>query len=116
MTEFPITDNDGLVQCTCEIDELFRLFTDASRRRTIALLENLENNWIRVGQMAQRLSMPRKDETATDWERDLHHIHLPMLEDTGLIDYDRQGKVVRYYHCETVGEILSVIDSDYSNT
>ena len=115
MTEFPITDEDELTQCTCGTDELFRLLTDASRRRAIALLENLERNWIRVGEMAQRLSMTREDETVTDWERELHHIHLPMLENTGLIDYDRQGRVVRYYHSETVGEILSVLDSDKRN-
>ena len=112
MTEFPITDDDGLVQCTCGTDELFRLLTDASRRRVIALLENLESNWIRVGQMAQQLSMTRKEEIISEWERELHHIHLPMLEDTGLIEYDRQGRVVRYYRCETIADILAVIDSE----
>jgi len=112
MTEFSITDENGLVQSTCETDEILRLLADASRRQVVVLLENCDSNWIRVDQMAQQLSMRCDDETISSWKRDLHHVHLPMLEDTGLIEYDRQDRVVRYYHCEVIANVLDVIDSE----
>ncbi|TMT81619.1 ArsR family transcriptional regulator [Haloterrigena sp. H1] len=112
MTEFPITDEDGLVQCTCETDELLRLLADASRRRVVVLLENCDSNWIRIDQMAQLLSMTCDGESVSGWKRDLHHIHLPMLEDTGVIEYDRQDNVVRYYHCDVITDVLDAIDSE----
>ncbi len=115
MTEFPIMNEDGLVQCTCETDEILRLLADASRRQVVVLLENCDNNWIHADQMAQRLSLTCNVGTISELERDLHHIHLPMLEDTGLIEYDRQDRVVRYYHCEVIENVLDVIDPDYSS-
>jgi len=110
MTEFPITDNDGLVQSTCGTDEVLRLLADASRRRVVVSLENCENNWIHREQLAQRLVVPHEDETSSGWERDLHHIHLPLLEDMGLTEYDRQEGMIRHYRCERLSDILTAVD------
>lgn len=111
MSEFPITDEDGLVRCTCETDDLLRLLADASRRRVIVLLENYDSNRIHVDRMAQQLSMTAGNTTAREWHRRLHHRYLPMLEDVGLIEYDSQAKVVRYFDCEVITDVLDVIDS-----
>ena len=110
MTEFPITDNDGLVQSTCKTDEVLRLLADASRRRVVVSLENCESNWIHREQLAQRLGVPHEDETISGWERDLHHIHLPLLEDMGLIEYDSQEGMIRHYRCERLSDILTAVD------
>ena len=111
MSECPITDEDGLVRCTCETDEILRLLADASRRRVIVLLENRDSNRIHVDRMAQQLSMTTDTKTIRGWKRNLHHRHLPMLEEVGLIEYDSQARVVRYFHCEAITNVLDVIDS-----
>ncbi|ELZ17458.1 DUF7344 domain-containing protein [Natrinema limicola] len=112
MTEFPITDNDGLVQSTCKTDEILRLLADASRRRVVVSLENVEKNRIHREQLAQRLALPHEDETISGWERALHYIHLPLLADTGLIEYDRQEGTIRHYHCERLSDVLAAVDPE----
>ncbi|MFA9418434.1 ArsR family transcriptional regulator [Natrinema sp. HArc-T2] len=112
MTEFPITDDDGLVQCTCGTDKMLRLLADASRRRVVASLKNCEDNWIHREQLAQRLSEPHEDGAVSSWERDLHHVHLPLLEDVGLIEYDRQAGTVRHYQCDILSDVLDTVDPE----
>ncbi len=110
MIEFPITDGRGLAQCSSETDEVLRLLADASRRRVIVSLMNCEDDWIHREQLAQRLALPHEDETVSRWGRDLHHVHLPLLEDTGLIEYDRRNGTIRYYQCDVVCDVLDAID------
>ena len=112
MTEFPITDNDGLVQSICETDEVLRLLADASRRRVVVSLANCESNWIHREQLAQRLAVANEDETVSSWERDLHHVHLPLLEDTGVVGYDRREGTIRYYHCDVLSDVLDAVGSE----
>ena len=111
MSEFPITDDDGLVQCTCKTGDLLRLLADASRRQVVAALENHDSNRMHVDRLAQQLAMTAEAQTSSDWRRDLHHCHLPMLEDVGVIDYDTHDRLVRYYHCDMLTTVLDVIES-----
>ncbi|MFD1562498.1 ArsR family transcriptional regulator [Haloarchaeobius amylolyticus] len=112
MTEFPITDDDGLVQCACEADEILRLLADASRRRVVESLANYEDTWIHREQLAQRLAGSHEEEPINNWERDLHHVHLPMLEDTGIIEYDRQEGTVRHYQCDGLADVLDAVEPE----
>ncbi len=52
-------------------------------------------------------SVPTTDD---DWALELAHVHLPLLEDHGLVEYDARTETIRYYECELVSSVLGLIE------
>ncbi len=48
--------------------------------------------------------------TEDDWALELAHVHLPLLEDRGLVEYDARTETIRYYECELVSNVLGSIE------
>ncbi|SIR75914.1 DUF7344 domain-containing protein [Natronorubrum thiooxidans] len=111
MNECQIMDEDGVTQCACRTDDVLRLLADTRRRKFIAALESCEDGWIQVEPLL-RQTIPAGKTSLEAWTREFCHVHLPMLEDHGLIDYDSEDGLIRRYHCELVSDVLAVIDSD----
>ncbi|ELY56089.1 hypothetical protein C491_14107 [Natronococcus amylolyticus DSM 10524] len=112
MSECPILDENGIVYRTCEADGVLRVLASARRREIVSELEASDENWITVDELARAISATG-DETDDDgWAGELHHVHLPMLRDIGLVDYDRHGRTVRYYRCDLVSSVLEAVDSE----
>ncbi|WP_394742864.1 ArsR/SmtB family transcription factor [Natronococcus roseus] len=107
MSECPILDENGIVYRTCEADEVLRVLASARRREIVSELEASDENWITVDELARAISATGDD----GWEGELHHVHLPMLRDIGLVDYDRHGRTVRYYRCDLVSSVLEAVDA-----
>ncbi|WP_328821486.1 DUF7344 domain-containing protein [Natronorubrum halalkaliphilum] len=95
------------------MDEIFRLLCDSRRRRIVTTLEACERNRVQTPELLSWVT--REEATVESWRRELYHVHLPMLDDVGLADYDRQDEMIRYYHCELVSDVLDVIDSAVTN-
>ncbi|MFC4541420.1 ArsR family transcriptional regulator [Halosolutus amylolyticus] len=111
MTECSIVDDDGTVHCTCDADAVLRLLAESRRRAIVAVLDGYDDNEMRVENLAATLStVTDRRETAT-WKTELHHVHLPSLEDGKIVDYDRQRKTVRYYECDLVSAVLDATDA-----
>lgn len=110
MIECKITDGSGTIRCTPDVDEILRLLADSRRRRIVAVLEARDENRIRIDELRSRLNY--EEVPADRWRRELYHVHLPMLDDIGLIEYDRRDGMVRYYQCELVADLLEVVDSE----
>lgn len=108
MSECPILDENGIVYRTCETDEVLRVLASARRREIVSELEASDENWITVDELARAVFATGDD----GWERELHHVHLPMLRETGLVDYDRHGRTVRYYRCDLVSSVLEAVDAE----
>jgi hypothetical protein len=74
-----------------EVDTLFDLLRDPGRR---LVLTRLQQN----GRTSVQRILHERRERCEDWrsfEISLHHVHLPRLERTGLIEYDeRSGEIV----------------------
>lgn len=114
MSECPIVDEDGTEHRTCNADDLFRLLADSRRREIVSALEADENNRVDVDSLI-RSELTTGDETDTTvLERELYHIHLPMLEDVGLIDYDGHSETIRCYRCDALSSVLDAVSVERS--
>ena len=111
MPECSIVDDDGTVRCTCDTDVVLRLLADSRRRAIVAVLDGCDDNQMRVENLAATLStVTDRRETAT-WKTELHHVHLPTLDDGKIVDYDRESETVRYYECDLVSTVLGATDA-----
>ncbi len=82
---------DDTQRTSAEVDQLFDLLRDPYRRLVLARLQ--QHGRVSVERILNERR--RGDESARDLEVSLYHVHLPKLEDTGLIEYDeRSGEIV----------------------
>lgn len=75
------------------------LLADERRRLAIEVLSG-RTVFVELGELAAEIAAleeratPPTEGASRDVEIDLHHIHLPMLEEAGLLDYDSELQVV----------------------
>ena len=73
----------------------FSLFRDELRLRALDLLAD-ETTPVAVPTLASRLSerLDERSVSAAELERQLHHVHLPVLADSGVIAYEPAAKQI----------------------
>ncbi len=113
MTSCSITDENGIEQCTCERDAIIGLLANTRRRAIVSLLETVDDDWVRFDRLVDELSASDDSVSAETLAIELHHQHLPPLEDQGVIEYDAHGETIRYYHCELVSDVLDVFETSH---
>ncbi|QLH80126.1 DUF7344 domain-containing protein [Halosimplex pelagicum] len=80
-------------------DELYRCVANQRRRSALVGLRDDEDGAATVGDLvdhvldrADRSSAPGRESVRLD----LYHCHLPMLDDAGVVDFDRETETVRF--------------------
>ncbi len=109
MSECQIVDSDGTVRCTCDVDEVLSLLADSRRRTVVRTLDRAPKNWTDRESLIDLLSATGSM-TADEWALELAHVHLPLLEDCGLVEYDAHSEAIRYYECELASRVLASIE------
>jgi hypothetical protein len=71
--------------------DLHRLLADDQRKAVLAVLHDSET---RTRSALATAVAERDDETAERVETRLHHVHLPVLDEAGIVDYDPQTELV----------------------
>lgn len=92
------------------LDAVFTVLSNQRRRHAIRACRDSPNGVVDLEETADRV---------TEWERladeqsstdtvatSLHHVHLPLLDDAGIIDYDERSKTARYWGHPVVEEYL----------
>lgn len=92
---------------TGEIDQRFALLDRYERRCIIHFLQESETETVSISEVVSHL---RKQEPMAD-ERDrieieLHHNHLPRLDEIDAVDYDSGSETIRYDGDELVESLL----------
>ena len=80
------------------IDDLFAVLTEARRRTVLSVLTE-STSPMDVESLATRVAARERDvdadslseSTVEDVHVTLHHVHLPKLDDAGLVDHDREN-------------------------
>ena len=84
------------------LDELFSVLSNRRRRRVLYSLVDGEESVVECSQLVRRLADgpatigASDDSSEAAVARDLHHVHLPRLEDAGIVEYDRRQGTVRF--------------------
>lgn len=75
-------------------DEYYRLLDSRRRRVLLSVLAERDDS-VSVGELARRVAEAESEDDAfasvdatSDIRIDLHHVHLPMLDDHGVVEYD----------------------------
>ncbi len=81
-----------------DVDRLLRLLADSTRRRVLRNLTAERNDTATIDALATALggeATPGPD-SVREARIQLHHTHLPKLDDAGVVDVDWERKVVEY--------------------
>ena len=102
---------------TLSTDTALRLLADQQRRRVLRHVAD-GNGTTTADQLVDSLFTdtsplvdqgPTRDQLAIN----LHHIHLPMLEEAGVIEYPPESEAIQYRSIDIVEELLQVCGSRY---
>lgn len=86
------------------VDELLRVLADRERRAILSQCREGPTEIFTLEELATQLSTaPSTDEQAVRIR--LHHVHLPKLDQTDVLDYDSASRTIEY-HCDAVLESL----------
>lgn len=105
-----------------EADDTFEALSHGYRRFALAALAE-PGSALAIADLAADVAAREHDEAIDDLSaevvtrtrRQLHHVHVPKLDDLGFVEYDRENRVVTLAErSETALSLLSVI-SDRSN-
>ena len=75
-------------------DELLQLLCHRHRRQILRFLDTQPTNTATVDELVEHVDS-QSGETSLSTE--MHHVHLPKLADSGLIEWDSRSETVRYY-------------------
>lgn len=93
------------------LDETLRLLSHPYRRQTVQVLRDTGADAVAFDALLDALvreaptDRPRRDRIVLE----LHHMHLPMLADHGIIDYDPDTEFVRYRADRQVEAVMDVV-------
>ncbi|WP_226482053.1 DUF7344 domain-containing protein [Natrinema amylolyticum] len=96
-----MTDSTAEQRTSIPSDSVLSAITSEHRRAVLRSLDRTDGNAIAVSALTDRVAEALRNGEVPDDERRrrvrtaLHHIHLPKLEDSGLIAYDTETGQVR---------------------
>lgn len=109
MTTCQIVNEDGTERCTCDCGEILGLLADDHRRAAVAILERTDADRLQFDRLLAALCETLDGVSTETAAIELRHIHVPALEDRGLLEYDERNETIRYYHCGLVSDVLDTV-------
>jgi DNA-binding transcriptional ArsR family regulator len=80
---------------TAKVDEALRVLKSPERRRVLEHLDDESDGSTTVAELASQIACSESRDGQT-FEARLHHVHLPKLEDYGVLEYDSRSNAIRY--------------------
>lgn len=103
---------------TAKVDDALHVLESPERRRILAHLDDESVEWTTVGELASHLTDSSPEPRTTEersgqtLEARLHHVHLPKLDDLGIVEYDPRSNAIRYRSDGRVEELLACLPND----
>jgi DNA-binding transcriptional ArsR family regulator len=90
------------------LDRLFDVLAQSARRR---ILRTLAERGVGTGPALDRAALASDAEDGESSEIELVHVHLPKLDDAGLVEWDREaGTVTRGPNFDRVRPVVELLD------
>jgi len=97
-------------------DSLYRSLAQQRRRNILRCLQDAENEVIQLDTLVEDIVQKEVDFPKSDKESiriDLYHVHLPLLNEMGVIDFDYRSETVRYLsHPRLEAELNQLSDTE----
>lgn len=98
------------------LNALLEVVAHHQRREILRVLVDAPDHTASVDELMNHVSDLEVDRTGERPGRDqlemsFHHVHLPVLTDVRLVEYDARSKDVRYRRHERVEDLLEYLDS-----
>lgn len=94
------------------IDATLRALADEHRRVTIRYLMGTPDGTASFDELRDHVTAHSSgDDGPRDVAIRLHHVHLPLLVDADIVDYDPRSETVRYRAASLVENVLSSIEA-----
>lgn len=96
---------------TPSLDLVFELLSVQRRRYALYYLADQNDGIATLGELADSILTRESDaesreEHRTQIQTSLQHVHLPRLEDAGILEYDARSDTIRYWEQPTLEEWL----------
>ncbi|WP_449271946.1 DUF7344 domain-containing protein [Haloterrigena gelatinilytica] len=89
-------------------DRLLQLLCHHHRRQTLRFLERQPNNTATIDELLAHLDSLQDGASVSG---ELHHVHLPKLDESTLIEWDSRSETIRYYPNPLCEELLHTLSS-----
>lgn len=87
-------------------DELLELLCHRHRRQILRFLGKRPTNTATVDELVDHVVAPSGE---TSLSTEMYHVHLPKLDDAGLVDWDSRSGTIRYYPDSLCREMLRTL-------
>jgi len=104
---------------TLSHDSLYRSLAHQRRRHLLRYLQTAEESVIKLDTLVEDIVQKESDSLTSDKESiriDLYHVHLPLLNEKGVIDFDHRSETVRYQGHQRLEAELKQISDDKTET
>lgn len=91
------------------LDRVLAVLQDRRRREIIAALRESDQRTMTTDELVNRL-VERETGRLDSPKLTLHHRHLPMLDDAGLVEFDPRSNTLRYHGDDDVEQWLDRLD------
>lgn len=96
-------------------DTLYRLLADERRRQLLSFLSDRAGEPVSVDRLVDEVAENERPDPGPANHRDrvaidLHHVHLPKLADTGVVEHDPLDGTVTYEGPESIAILLDAAD------
>lgn len=95
--------HSGELETDVGLDALFHILSNSQRRKILEYLAQREDEAVKRRELVEMLcpeaGMETEREVSTLREQlhiNLHHLQLPLLDESGIVDYDPQAETVEY--------------------
>lgn len=112
-------EDESVFMTNQSLDACLDLVSDGRRRRVIQHLRHETDGTTTVEDLVDRIHHggSASDDRIRDRERlaiQLHHAHLPKLQDHGVVEYDPGNGAVRYQPSDQLEEVLDSLSEELS--
>lgn len=114
-SEGDVLPEDGDLQSpSLTVDQVLDTISNDRRRYILEYFYETDNDTATLDTLIESVMTQEFDSTPSDREQEelstiIHHVHLPYLQDVGLIEYDERSDRVRFYHHSVLDEWLTDI-------
>ena len=117
LLSLPTYDKSHVMSCQdCHPDKalavssVFETLSNSTRREVINYFEDTANRQtVQIGELATHISNRSSSKNSNQLELELHHLHLPKLEEKNWLEYDNRQGDIRYHGKESAEHLIEEV-------